>query len=199
MEIIREKKKYCFSSKVEDISSNYIILGMPMKSGRTFHTYIKERIYIYFSRKDSFYCIDGLVDKKRYTPIPVIFVTPITSPYKNQKRKYFRLKFSLPIHLKTDEGEEWQDAYSQDISAGGAMIYFDKKIKPGCQLEVKIPSILGDVVFKAKILRCEKEPIREINPYNIALQFLDLEANHRDEIVKFLLDEQRKLRKKGLI
>lgn len=71
-------------------------------------------------------------------------------------------------------------------------------IEKGANLEVKIPDILGEKAIKASVIRTEKENIREINKYDIAIEFLDIDEQERDKIVKFILAKQRELRQKGL-
>lgn len=119
IEVKKENGEYFFPSKIEDIYVNSITLSMPMKGGRTFFISVDEKINIYFSRKGSFYCIEGTVKDKQYKPIPVIRMRPLGSPYKKQKRSYFRLKVSLPIHIKLWGTEDMFLRYTRDLSAGG--------------------------------------------------------------------------------
>jgi len=199
IEIAREDKSYFFSSKIEDLRSDRILIGMPMKSGRAFNTHVTEKIMVYFSNKHSFYCIDCTVEEKKYTPLPLLVLRPLDVPYKHQKRGYFRLEISLKVNLQTSENDRWLDGFTLNISASGAMIVFSQDIAKGSFINIRIPDILGDMIIRAKVIRNEKDLIREINPYNIALQFMDLEETEQDQIVKTLLEKQRKLRKKGLI
>lgn len=199
LEVIREDKSYYFSSKIEDLTTEHILLGMPMKAGNTFHTYITETILVYFSSKDSYYCLDCTVEEKRYTPLPLLVLKSLKPPYKHQKRGYFRLKISSKIRVKTTENDEWFDGYTVDISASGAMVIFIQDLPKNNSIKIQIPDILGDVELEARVIRTERDHRNKIYPYNIALQFIDLEENQRDEIVKTLLAKQRKLRRKGLI
>ena len=198
IEIKRENGELFFPSKIEDIYPNSILLGMPMKGGRTFFIGINEKINIYFSRKDSFYCIEGIVEDKKYEPIPVIKMHPLGLPYKKQKRNYFRLKVSLPIHIKLFGTEETFLRYTRDLSAGGIKFAHSKTIEKGADLEVKIPDILGEKAIKASVVRTERDDIREVNKYDIAIKFVDIDERSQDKIIKFILAKQRELRQKGL-
>ena len=122
---------------------------------------------------------------------------PLSSPYKKQKRRYFRLNVSLPIHIKLCGSDNVLRRYTSDISAGGIKFSHSKLIEIGTNLEVKIPDILGEKTIKAIVIRTEQEDIGKINKYNIVIQFVDICERTRDKIVKFILEKQRELRKKG--
>lgn len=198
IEVTRDDKEYFFPSKVEDIDKDIITLGMPIKGGKTFFINIDEKIKIYFSRKGSFYCIEGEVEKKRYEPIPVITMRSLSPPYKKQKRSFFRLKIVLPIKIKICGTEDTFLRYTRDISGGGIKFSHSEPIEEGSNIEVKIPDILGEKIIKASVVRTERVDMREINKYDIAIEFVDLDERLRDEIVKFLLAKQRELRQKGV-
>jgi len=198
IEVKRDNGDFFFSSKIEDIFSNHIILSMPMKGSRTFFISVDEKINIYFPKRGSFYCIEGKVVEKQYKPIPIIKMIPLSSPYKKQKRSYFRLKVSLPIHVKLCETGYKFLRYTRDISAGGIKFSHSEFIEVGTNIEVQIPDILGKKAVKASVIRTELENIREINKYDIAIEFIDIDERARDKIVKFILAKQRELRKKGL-
>jgi len=188
-----------FNSKIEDITTNEVILDMPMKGGITYSIDIDEDINIYFSRKDSFYCIEGKVTDRQYVPIPIIKMLPLSSPYKKQKRNYFRLKISLPINVKISGTGETFSRYTRDISAGGIKFSHSDLIELGTMLEVAIPDILGDdTAIKAKVIRTEHDDRRKINRYDIAIEFEEVDERTRDIIIKFILAKQRELRKNGL-
>lgn len=198
IEVRTENVKHFFSSKVEDIRSNYIILSMPMKAGKIFFLGIDEKIYIYFSKRDSFYCLEVKVEDKQYNPIPTITVIPLKEPYKKQKRSYFRLQITLIIYIKTFDCDNWFEGYICDISAGGARFFLSKDIKKGSFINIKIPAILGESVLNAVVVRTDKNLLRPANVHDIAVEFLEVNEQVRDKIIKFVLAEQRKLRKKGI-
>lgn len=111
--IQRENEELFFPSKIEDIKEDQVVLGMPIKKSKTFFVGIDENISIYFSRKGSFYCIDGVVKGKKYYPIPIITMHPLGPPYKKQKRDYYRLKISCETYIKPDTCDDWIKGYSR--------------------------------------------------------------------------------------
>lgn len=190
--------KYYFSSKIEDLEEDNIILNMPMRLGRIFFLGINEKIYIYFSKKGSYYCLEGKVVDKKYDPIPVISVKPLKEPYKEQKRSYFRLEITLKALIKINNCDNWHESYTRDLSAGGVRLSFSNKIKKGSIIQLKIPEILGDEVLKAIVVRMQKHSLKPKRYYDIAAMFIEVNEQTQDKIVKYLLAEQRELRKKGI-
>lgn len=198
IEVQRENIEHFFPSKIEDIKLDYVVLSMPMKKGRIFFVGIDEKINIYFSKRGSFYCMEGIVRDKQYSPIPVITMYSLSPPYKKQKRSYFRLKTSCTIHIKLKGSDDWLQAYTRDISAGGIKFSHSAPIKKGSIIEVVIPDILGETILKAAVVRTEKNNIRNVNVHDIAIKFVDIEEAMRDKIVKYILTKQRELRSKGV-
>lgn len=194
----RESSEYFFPSKIEDIKLDCVVLSMPMKRGRTFFIGIDEKINIYFSKRGSFYCMEGKVESKHYNPIPVISAYPLRFPYKKQKRSYFRLKTALKIFIKMIDSDDWSKVYTRDISAGGIKCSHSQMLEKGSSVEVKIPNILGETVLKAVVVRSEKNSARNVNAYDIAIQFTEIDEAIRDKIVKYILTKQRELRSKGI-
>lgn len=198
IEVQRENGEYFFPSKVEDIKLSCVVLSMPMKRGRTFFVGIDEKINIYFSKRGSFYCIEGKVEDKQYNPIPVITMYPLSPPYKKQKRSYYRLRVSLKIHIKLPNSDNWIQGYTRDVSAGGMKFSHFQVIEKGSIIEVIIPDVLGETVLKAVVVRTEENSNRHINTYDIAIEFIEMDEQIRDKIVKYILARQRELRSKGI-
>lgn len=198
IEVQREDEGLFFPSKVEDINSDGIILSMPMKNGRTYFIGFDEQINIYFSKRDSFYCMEGIVKDKQYNPIPVITMYPLSPPYKKQKRSYFRLQISLEIHIKLSGSDEWIQRYTHDISAGGIKFSNSEALQKGSNIEVMIPDILGETVLKATVVRTEQDIARHINVHDIAAEFAEIDEQICDKLIKFILAKQRELMEKGI-
>ena len=154
-------------------------------------------IYI-FSRKGSFYCLEAVVEEKQYYPIPIIATRPLRPPYKKQKRDYFRLKIILNIQIRTSDCEKWVEGYTRDISGGGAKICLPQKIKKGSIIEILIPEILGKKILKAVVVRTGIDTLNLAKTNDMAIQFIEINENIRDKIIKFILAKQRILREKGL-
>jgi c-di-GMP-binding flagellar brake protein YcgR len=199
IEVEGEQENSFFPSKVEDVEPEKLVLSMPMKKNMIYFMAINEPIKIYFLKGDFLYCINGKVINKTYSPVPLLTVQLLGKPYKNQRREYFRLKISLDASAKVSDGDRYVNGRTRDLSAGGALLLLPEEIKKGDVIELRLSINSKDLDLKALVVRSEKDPERRVNPYNVAVQFMEIDNNQRDVIIKFLLSEQRKLRKKGLI
>ncbi|ADL07881.1 flagellar brake protein [Thermosediminibacter oceani] len=199
IEVIRDDQNITLPTKVEDFDGDRILLGMPFFEGKLFFLKSDELVRIYYAKNSSFYFVKARVVDKKYAPIPIIAVELLGPPEKNQRRGYFRLQVSLNVKIRPEGTENWINAYVIDLSASGAMIYFRKEIEKGQIVEIKLQLDSKELNLKAKVVRITKDPGRRISPYNMGVQFIDIEEHIRDEIIKFVLSEQRKLRKKGCI
>lgn len=197
--IFNDDAEHFFPSKVEDVLTDHIILGMPMKQGRIYYIEKGEKINIYFPFKTSFYCMEGLVEGKQYEPIPVIIVRPIGEPCKKQNRNYFRLNIALKAYIKLPDCKNPIKVYTKDISAGGVKFSSSLFIKEGTLTEIMIPEILDDLWLRAIIVRTEKNyQAQHPNKYYIAAQFTEIDEYAQDAIAKFIFSTQRKLIRKGI-
>lgn len=83
-----------------------------------------------------------------------------------------------------------------DISGGGIQMQLKKKFELGEELLISLKNILPPKEFiKSEIVRVQKEN-EEL--YNYGVNFLEVEAEQREEIIQWIFAYQRKTRKKGL-
>lgn len=197
--ITRNEITYVFPSKVEDMTPGNLLVGMPLKGNETFPVALGEKININFLYRDLPYCVDGIVMSKSYHPIPVMLVKLEGTPYKIQRRDYFRLKVSLTVELMEEGSENHSNGLIKDLSASGALLAVKKVFRKGDSLIVKFK--LGEDLLqpRAIVKRVEKQVKSAVYPYAIAVHFKDLNEYQKEIIIKFILEEQRKLRQKGLL
>lgn len=198
IELTQEDDVKSFPSKIEDLHEDNLALSMPMKGIHTVYISPMEIVHIYFSKDSVFYCVRCEVVQKLFDPIPLIYVKPLEFVYKNQ-RNYFRVEASIPVEVTVVESEEVIGGYIRDLSAGGALLALKKKIKIGAMVRFQIPVISRKLEVEAMIRRYQKDDHRSINPHNVAVEYVNLSEPERDELIRYLLEEQRMLRKKGLI
>ncbi len=199
IQVYRGETKLNFASKIEDLVDDNIIISMPMQSNRIFYTHIDEIIRLFFPKKDSLYCADCVVIGKTYKPVPVLKLKMLGNPYKNQRRDYFRLDLSTKIRVKLPSTQDVINGVTLNLSGSGALIVSDCSFNKGDIVEVKIPAVSDDLLLKAEVVRCQTDFTRKVKPYSIAMKYIEINERQRDIIIKFLLREQRRLRKKGLI
>jgi c-di-GMP-binding flagellar brake protein YcgR len=198
IEIERGDGNFFFPSKVEDIELGNLVLDIPMKGNQLFHIGLNESVNIHFFKGDSFYYFIGKVVGKKYTPIPVLHVKPASPPIKNQRRDFFRIKVTLKVKISLLDTGEWANGYIKDISGSGALITTNRELKKGDLINLEITLVSKILEVKSRAVRVWKEERSQCsNMYYVAVQFVDIDEVKQDEIIKFVLAEQRKLIKKG--
>ena len=86
-----------------------------------------------------------------------------------------------------------------DISGGGVRILLDRNIEKGSLLECKLKINDEDLLLKGEVVRSQLIQQYPITKYEIGISFVDITEYQRDQIIGFIFEEQRKLRRKGFI
>lgn len=120
-----------------------------------------------------------------------------------QDREHFRLSTNIAISKYSEEGSKDNQYFietceTKDVSGGGMKIYSNILHDIGDIVTCSIDLFDEELFIKGKIVRIE-----EVDSFNykylIGLQFFNIDDRSRDMIIKYIFEEQRKLRLKGLI
>jgi c-di-GMP-binding flagellar brake protein YcgR len=103
-------------------------------------------------------------------------------PYKGpERRRYKRINKPYMVRFKPRDAaeDEWDMVAVLNFGAGGALFYYNKDLKKGSILDVKINFTQSKPVINctAKVLRSEKVPA---GMYLIALNFIDIQKSDQD-------------------
>jgi len=194
-----------YISQVLDIvEPDKITISGPMKKSQLVFIHRGDELKVSYNvgEKGTFY-FHATVVSRDYLPIYKLALIRETEIRKIQLRSFFRLPISLEIrkrHLVSGKDEEYFEEVceAKDISGGGL------------KLNCKYKHALGDLVqciFQVNDTRIEAiaEIVRvsEIDVYNykysLGLSFIDINESSRDAIIRYIFDQQRILRIKGLI
>ncbi len=161
------------------------------------------KIKITFLREgDAVYTFDSQIGKVMQDRHKTIIIMPHTFKLtRKQRRELSRASTDMPAFIgiakETEEGEDiiWYSGSILDISAMGAKLRIspetskEYEIKLYEELEIKFETDEKSITSKAKIVSIGKE---ETATY-IGLEFLDMKEASRDQIFKYVLNEQKKL------
>ncbi|MDQ0232939.1 flagellar brake protein [Metabacillus malikii] len=124
---------------------------------------------------------------------------------KIQRREYVRIDTSLDvaIHPISNEFEPFT-AVTSDISAGGAAILVQRKNKLTVNQEVMVWISLPFYNEQIQHVKVRAKIIRFLDVDNelfvkIPLQFLNIEENVRQTLIRFCFQKQIQMKRKGLI
>lgn len=127
---------------------------------------------------------------------------------KVQRRSYYRLNCSVQIQYRIvdsmnevyNDNIPFKKSFSNNISGGGISLMLEEKVEVGRLVECELfTSQDKRVRFFGKIIRYERSELEGRFKYAAGIAYIKINDNDREAVVRYIFNEQRKLRKKGLI
>jgi len=215
---IGDSHKTYFSQIYDIMDDNRMKIGMPIEAGKVIPLEINFRYDCCFYTTNGLYqCRVVVVDRYKEGSIYVLVVEAITELQKYQRRQYYRLGCTLDIRyrildkhefdefMQTPDKEEYanrkpmEKGVALDISGGGVRFTSEREHKKNDEmfllLEInydgneKIYGILG------RIISCE-ELKNKPGTYEYRVEYRNMQGGVREELIKYIFDEERKRRKR---
>ncbi|ADO76721.1 flagellar brake protein [Halanaerobium praevalens] len=190
-----------YLTKVADFLDEGIIITGLYREGAPLPVRLKQPIIVYYTTDRAAYKFKSKILKRTNKPIPLLLIESSDSVTRIQRRDYFRLDVTGTVDVykmqpKKGYPRKLSEARLLDISGGGIQMQLKKKFELGEELLISLKDILPPKEFiKSEIVRVQKEN-EEL--YNYGVNFLEVEAEQREEIIQWIFAYQRKTRKKGL-
>lgn len=190
--------------RVEEISAEYIALSMPMRQGALIPLRPGQRLSTRIFRCGSYYGFDTTIVDRKLQPVPVVIVhRPQKILALGQLRGDVRISAVLPVRFRLLSGNSNNfspyEAFTINISAGGALLCTDNPLKKGQELWLELFIRPTEVVCcKATIVRVFTEVSSEPQG-RVAIQYQDINEKDRDRIACYIFDKQREFIRKGLL
>ena len=174
-----------------------------------------------FNTKKGLFQLTGVITKRgRLENYPVYVLEPSTGLKKVQRRDYYRFNCLLPIKvlpipedvallpsmtLVEDDLEKYGNTYGDpvegnvvDISGGGARFKSRREVQTErymyCSFVLSTPTLNKIINVISRKVKVEYD--QENNVYIHRIEFLFKEPDDREIIIKYIFDEERRLRKK---
>lgn len=198
-----------------------LIMQMPVYKGKIILLSLGSRYELMFYTKKGLYRgVCQVVDRYKEDNLFMVRVVLKSGLNKFQRREYFRLECILSMQAYeldreealTLDGEELEtllqdpdiletevDAIIVDISGGGIRFITDKKSEEGDCLAVRTrlqnENIDKQLLVAVSIVSCRKMA-SGMERYETRAEFLRLGTKLRETIIKYIFDEDRKIRKR---
>jgi len=123
---------------------------------------------------------------------------------KLQERSYFRLQAATKVLKKhkivNDRNirDVEENCTSEDISGGGLRLMCNYEHSIGELVKCFIEIDNSSIFIEGEIIRVEKIDSPDYK-FALGVKFLDIKNEDRDKIIRYIFEQQRRLRKKGLI
>lgn len=186
-----------YSSRIEDIENNVLVLAMPMDKGYPILPEIGSMITGKIFDSGAFFQFDTIYIGKKADPIPVWLVKMPEQVKRYQQREFVRVNVLIRASVQCEEEDELENllpaepANIRNLSGGGAQIALDRQldINSKLYLSFQLPDI-GMIRVYSEVVRAD-EMVR--NHYVFAVRFLNLSEKTRVQLIRYIFDCQRKL------
>lgn len=209
IEAVVRGKRQVYPSRIESLDEQGIVLAAPLRGGVLEPIRLGEPVKVVIPHRDSLYAFATAVVSRREGRIPYLVVEWPAELSAANRRAYFRLDVLLNMDyaiLDQDRkpGElaiPAQRGLVKNLSGCGLLAWIDDEpaLHHGSELviDIHLPEVSGSVT--ARVVR--KEPIPEDPRGRVSLG-LDIETitpGFRDQIIRYLFQQQRERRSKGIL
>ena len=218
---IEEDRSVYISSVFGVTKKEEIIFHIPTRKGHTVTIPMNVPFNAVFNTKNGMFQLTGEITKRgRLENFPVYVFIPSTKLTKVQRRDYFRFQCLIPIKvlpipqevailpnmaLVEDDLQRYGNTYGLpvagniiDISGGGAKFTAKADVITErfmyCSFKLKSKQINQTINVVARRVKTEYK--EKLGIFEHRIEFLFKEPEDRETIIKYIFDEDRRLRKK---
>lgn len=210
--------KIYHSSVLEIQSEDVIEIAMPMEKGKLVLVPVDgEFELVFYSASGLFQCLARVIDRYKSNNMYLLLMELTSNLRKYQRREFYRLRCALEMrarHLQQKEMETLEnkipfallkdlpmkESIIVDISGGGIRFLSSQRYEPGSLIYCSYHLMNGgmhkkyDVVSKViSSIELDNRP----GAFEHRAQFYDMDPMVREEIIKYIFEEERKSRQKN--
>lgn len=202
----REKyeKQHLLSHVIDIVNDHELLIAIPTLKNVITPISVGEIINIQYSKKGlaSYIFKAEVVNRRNTNKLSCMKIRKSSEISRIQQRDYFRLKMVTNAEIKTIDPQSGEEitmlVLTKDISGGGLRVISKKELQVGNIVDIKIDTNKKSIVVKGKVLRCTIDE-KSDHDFDVGISFTYVNQKDREEIISFIFEYQRKLRKKGLI
>ena len=210
--------KQIYTTEVYDLlSEERLELLMPMEKTKLILLPVGEEYDVVFYGQSGLYqCFAKVVDRYKSGSVYILVLELSSNLRRHQRRAYYRFSCALDMRSRTLEEEEVQAVEQKavydltpglplkrsiiaDISGGGLRFLSDQRYEPEqliyCSYQLlnggknKLYEVVGKILAVREL---DKRP----GIFEHRVQYVNLDPATREEIIKFIFEEERKTRKR---
>ena len=210
-----EGERKTYRSELYDIvSEDQIKIAMPMEQTRIVLLPVDGEYSLCFYTANGLYqCIGRVVERYKTDNLFVLVVELITGLQRYQRREYYRLNCVLDMKCKQIDEKEFEAGHEQvmfmdtdltfdngimvDISGGGARFISQAKYQKGALIRfvfsLYVNGQMNEYKLVGKVLKSRELENRPDN-YEHRIQFVNMVNDDRESIIRYIFEEERKIR-----
>lgn len=195
---------------------NEVCIAMPIENGRIIPFNIGDKYRIcYYTKFGLYQCLCEINDRYKINNIYIAVAEMKSELEKFQRRQYYRLNYLQEIRYSllnesyeqeekpkiTMQNQTFETATMIDISGGGCKFNCNELIPKETTLILSFYlelskgitqfELLGKVVYSSEI--------QNRKMYEHRIEFMDIKETERENIVRFIFDEERRRRRKEMV
>ena len=212
------RTKHIYMSKLMDVTSDdRIEILMPFERGKIVLLPVDgEYSLCFYSNKGLYQCFAKIVDRYRSDNMYILVMDLTSELSKLQRREYYRFSCALELNSRLITKEE-QEAFEKnrknlvdtdsdlqksvvvDISGGGLRFVANFRYEEGSTIycSYRLPGSASDKVYE---MICNVLKVQELESrpglFEHRIQYIFIDENSREDIIHFIFEEERKIRKK---
>lgn len=210
-------EKYYYSQVYEILSEDTMEILMPMEKGKLVLLPIDGDIdLVVFEGNGMYQCFARIIDRYKSNNVYILVVELTSNLRKYQRREYYRYSCALTMFIRGLLEEEIRAVENDlpytmtpglpmehgtivDISGGGLRFLADRAYEADCLLYVNYQLINGSsnkmYEMIGKVISVRELENRK-GTFEHRMQYYDVDRHTREEIIKYIFEEERKSRRK---
>lgn len=219
------KSPKVYKSQVLDFGDNgNLVLSMPCEGSRLILMPLGVRLeFIFFTHNGMYRAMGQIKERYKSRNIYMIEIEMKTRLEKYQRREYFRYPFlldfnyyiiseeeskyesgnALYIHLRELDVNQYRERLGSvvDLSGGGIRFRTDVELKPEqwvlFSIHLQNENLNKQYYIVGSVISCIQASKTAEKPFEVRAKFQIQEASTREEIIRFIFEEERKSRQRG--
>lgn len=209
--------KYYYSQVYEILSEDTMEILMPMEKGKIVLLPIDGEVdLVVFEGNALYQCFARIIDRYKSNNVYILLVELTSNLRKHQRREYYRYSCALTMFVRSLQEEEIQaiendQPYTMtpglpmeqgtivDISGGGLRFLAAKVFETDCLLYLNYQLLNGgsNKMYEmiGKVISV-KELENRRGTFEHRMQYYGVDRRTREEIIKYIFEEERKSRRK---
>jgi c-di-GMP-binding flagellar brake protein YcgR len=193
------------SQVLDVIDDKHMFIAMPIVNNVVVPIPTGEIIQIKYAKKSVgvFAFSARVLSRKHSEHLSYMKIERLSDVKKVQRRDFFRLDIVLDVTMKLvgtngiGEGNSI-NALTKDISGGGLRIISKTKLIANDLIDIDLKTDEGIIHARGRVIRCVPYESSS-SDYDIAVIFDSIQEQDRTQIISFIFNYQRKMKKKGLV
>lgn len=192
--------KGTYSTRIESVKENFIILKIPKVNGLYLPVETDEELLLKHYREGATFEAESTVNLRNDDRDPPTIVVSIPEEVKRiQRRDFVRVPCDIPVTVRVlqagpgDTGETLSGSVSgaiKDISAGGVQVECPEALPLDSEVEVVFTLPHTETTMNEVFARVVRESDSEEPPHVLGLEFTSITENKRNDIIQYVYERQ---------